>query len=144
MLRRVLLVVAAAAMVSMPAVLRAAEEPAGLWIGTTNVPDQGTDEVTLAITKTADGYGGTMSDSLNIVAKEALRDVRLADGVLRFGFTLTDGSLMKMTLTTQRRQDGGGVGNPGRRGRRDHLRAEEALRAVRAATVPRSKRAKAS
>jgi hypothetical protein len=99
MLKRVLLVVAAAAMVSMPAVLRAAEEPAGLWIGTTNVPDQGTDEVTLAITKTADGYGGTMSDSLNIVAKEALRDVRLADGVLRFGFTLTDGSLMKMTLT---------------------------------------------
>ena len=29
----------------------------------------------------------------------ALRDVRLADSVLRFGFTLTDGSLMKMTLT---------------------------------------------
>jgi hypothetical protein len=99
MLKRVLLVVAAAAMVSMPAMLRAAEDPAGLWIGTTNVPDQGTDQVTLAITKTADGYGGTMSDSLNIVAKEALRDVRLADGVLKFGFTLTDGSLMTMTLT---------------------------------------------
>ena len=63
------------------------------------MPGQGTDEVTLAITKTADGYGGTMSDSLNIVAKEALLDVRLADGVLKFGFTLTDGSLMKMTLT---------------------------------------------
>jgi hypothetical protein len=99
MLKRVLLVVAAAAMVSMPAMLRAAEDPAGLWIGTTNVPDQGTDQVTLAITKTADGYGGTMSDSLTIVAKEALRDVRLADGVLKFGFTLTDGSLMTMTLT---------------------------------------------
>lgn len=99
MLKRVLLVLAAAAMVSVPAALRAAEEPAGLWIGTTNVPDQGADQVTLAITKTADGYGGTMSDSLNIVAKEALRDVRFADSVLSFGFTLTDGTLMTMTLT---------------------------------------------
>ena len=99
MLKRVLLLVAAAAMVSVPAVLRAAEGPAGLWVGTTNVPDQGTDQVSLSITTTADGYGGTMSDSLNVVAKEALRDVRFADGVLRFGFTLTDGTLMKMTLT---------------------------------------------
>ncbi|MCU0249036.1 MAG: hypothetical protein MUE61_02405 [Vicinamibacterales bacterium] len=98
MLKRVLLVVAAA-MVSLPAAPRAAEEPAGLWVGTTNVPDQGADQVTLAITKIGDGYGGTMSDSLNIVAKEALRDVRFADSVLSFGFTLTDGTLMKMTLT---------------------------------------------
>jgi hypothetical protein len=99
MLKRVLLVVAAAALVSMPAMLRAWEGPAGLWIGTTNVPDQGADQVTLTITKTAEGYGGTMSDSLNVVAKEALRDVRVADSELSFGFTLTDGTLMKMTLT---------------------------------------------
>ena len=31
--------------------LRAAEDPAGLWIGTTEVPNQGTDQVRLAITK---------------------------------------------------------------------------------------------
>jgi hypothetical protein len=98
MLKRILLVVAAASMVPMPAMLRASEGPAGLWIGTTNVPDQGADQVALEITKTADGYGGTMSDSLNIVAKDALRDVRLADSVLSFGFTLTDGTLMTMTL----------------------------------------------
>jgi hypothetical protein len=99
MLKRILLVLVAAAMVPMPAILRAAEEPAGVWIGTTTVPDQGTDQVTLTIMKTSDGYGGTMSDSLNIVAKEALRDVRLADGELTFGFTLTDGALMTMTLS---------------------------------------------
>jgi hypothetical protein len=99
MLKHALLVLVAAAMVLLPASLRAAEDPAGLWVGTTEVPDQGTDQVTLTITKTADGYGGTMSDSLNMVAKEALRDVQFAAGTLKFGFTLTDGSPMTMRLT---------------------------------------------
>jgi hypothetical protein len=78
---------------------RDAGRPAGFWIGITSVPDYGAVEVTLEITKSADGYGGTMSDSLGLVAKETLRDVQFAAGVLKFGFSLTDGALMKMTLT---------------------------------------------
>ena len=91
-----LLAVIAAALLSAP--LRAAEDPAGLWIGTTEVPDQGTDQVRLAITRIDGGYGGLMTDSLRVVAGDALRDVRFADGVLTFGFSLTDGTAMTMTL----------------------------------------------
>jgi hypothetical protein len=81
-----------------PAPLRAAEDPAGLWIGTTEVPDQGTDQVRLAISRIDGGYGGLMTDSLGVVSGEALRDVEFADGVLTFGFSLTDGTAMTMKL----------------------------------------------
>ena len=91
-----LLAVIAAALLSAP--LHAAEDPAGLWIGTTEVPDQGTDQVRLVITRIDGGYGGLMTDSLRVVAGDALRDVQFADGVLTFGFSLTDGTAMTMKL----------------------------------------------
>jgi hypothetical protein len=91
-----LLVVVAAALLSAP--VGAAEGPAGLWVGTTEVPQQGTDQVTLTITKVKDGYGGTMTDSLEMVAKEELRDIRFADGLLSFTFALTDGAQLTMKL----------------------------------------------
>jgi hypothetical protein len=94
----VLLLVAVIAAAWLAAPLRAAEDPAGLWIGTTEVPDQGTDQVRLAITRIDGGYGGLMTDSLRVVAGDALRDVQFADGVLTFGFSLTDGTAMTMTL----------------------------------------------
>jgi hypothetical protein len=78
--------------------LRAAEDPAGLWIGTTEVPNQGTDQVRLAITRIDGAYGGLMTDSLGVVAGEPLREVTFADGVLTFGFALTDGTPMRMKL----------------------------------------------
>ena len=91
-----LLAVIAAALLSAP--LRAAEDPAGLWIGTTEVPNQGTDQVRLAIARIDGGYGGLMTDSLGVVAGEPLREVTFADGALAFGFTLTDGTQMRMKL----------------------------------------------
>ena len=91
-----LLVVIAAALLSAP--LRAAEDPAGLWIGTTEVPNQGTDQVRLAIARIDGGYGGLMTDSLGLVSGESLRDVQFADGVLTFGFSLTEGAQMTMKL----------------------------------------------
>ena len=91
-----ILAVMAVAWLSAP--IRAAENPIGVWVGTTEVPDQGTDQVTLTITKAKDGYAGTLSDSLGQVAKEPLRDVKFADGALTFSFSLTDGTDMTMSL----------------------------------------------
>ena len=87
-----------AALVALTVPLWAAENPVGTWVGITEVPDQGADEVTLTIAKSNGGYTGTMTDSLGMVAKEALRDIAFAEGVLTIGFALTDGTAMKMTL----------------------------------------------
>jgi hypothetical protein len=86
------------ALVALTVPLWAAENPVGTWVGTTEVPDQGADEVTLTIAKSDGGYTGTMTDSLGMVAKEALRDIEFAEGVLTFGFSLADGAAMKMKL----------------------------------------------
>jgi hypothetical protein len=87
-----------AALVALTVPLWAAENPVGTWVGITEVPDQGADEVTLTIAKSNGGYTGTMTDSLGMVAREALRDIAFAEGVLTIGFALTDGTAMKMTL----------------------------------------------
>lgn len=87
-----------AALVAVNGSLWAAENPVGTWVGTTEVPDQGADAVTLTITKSDGGYTGTMTDSLGVVAAEALRSIEFAEGVLTFGFSLTDGTAMKMRL----------------------------------------------
>jgi hypothetical protein len=63
------------------------------------VPGQGTDQVKLAITRVNGAFGGLMTDSLGVVSGEPLREVTFADGVLTFGFSLTDGTPMKMRLT---------------------------------------------
>jgi hypothetical protein len=86
------------ALVALTVPLWAAENPVGTWVGTTEVPDQGADGVTLTIAKSDGGYTGTMTDSLGMVAREALRDIEFAEGVLTFGFALTDGTAMKMKL----------------------------------------------
>lgn len=91
-----ILVAVAAALPFAP--LHAAEDPTGMWVGTTEVPEQGTDQVTLTVNKVKDGYGGTMMDSLGMVTKEELQDVRCAGGLLSFSFSLTDGTKMTMKL----------------------------------------------
>ena len=95
--RFVLVLVLLGSLVAAP--LRAAEDPVGTWVGTTEVPNQGTDQVTLTIEKAGEGYTGTMSDSLGVVAQQPLREIRFADGALSFAFMLTDGTPMTMRLT---------------------------------------------
>jgi hypothetical protein len=97
-MKRFAFVLLVAAMAAMSSPLRAAEDPAGLWIGTTEVPNQGTDQVRLAITRSDGRYGGLMTDSLGVVAGDPLREVTYVEGVLTFGFALTDGTPMRMTL----------------------------------------------
>lgn len=92
------LLAAAGAAVLPIALVAAAENPTGQWAGTTEVPGQGQNAVALTITKTDTGYAGSMTDSLRVVANEPLREMTFADGVLTFGFSLSDGIPMKMKL----------------------------------------------
>ncbi len=64
----------ALAVVMLIAASAAAQKPAasapvvGTWFGPTEVPDQGTDQITLTISKTDTGIAGTISDSLGVIA----------------------------------------------------------------------------
>ena len=75
-----------------------AADLAGTWIGTTEVPDTGTDEVTLVLAKANGGYTGTLTDTLGKVAKEPIREVRATADTLAFQFSLTDGAVLTMKL----------------------------------------------
>ncbi len=71
----------------------------GTWVGTTEVPDQGTDQVTMVLKKAGDGYSGTIVDSLGQVAPGTeLKNVTFGDDALSYSFSLTDGSVVTMKL----------------------------------------------
>jgi hypothetical protein len=74
----------------------------GTWVGKTEVPDSGTDEVTLVLQKSDDGYTGIVNDSLAVIGKDtAIRDIKLEGDRLSFAFNLPDGNwvMMKVTVT---------------------------------------------
>lgn len=77
----------------------AAPDITGTWIGTTEVPGAGVAELTLVIKKTPSGYGGTFSDTLGQVNKDAeITAVKLEGADLTFGFVLADGTPMTARL----------------------------------------------
>jgi len=64
----------------------------GTWLGTTEIPDRGTDRVTLVLRKDANGFSGTIGDSMELIAKDtAIADVNVDGNVLTFAFPLADG-----------------------------------------------------
>jgi len=72
----------------------------GTWLGKTEVPDQGTDEVTMVIAKSEEGFSGTVVDTLGLIAKDtAIKDVKLQDKELVFHFPLVDGNDIWIKLT---------------------------------------------
>lgn len=72
----------------------------GTWIGKTEVPNSGTDEVTLVLQKSEDGYTGIVNDSLAIIGKDtAIRDIKLESDQLSFAFNLADGNSVMMKVT---------------------------------------------
>jgi hypothetical protein len=75
----------------------------GTWLGKTEVPDQGPDELTLVIAKSEDGYSATLVDTLGLIAKDtAVKDIKLQDNDLTFHFPLVDG----MEISTKMSVDG--------------------------------------
>ncbi len=71
----------------------------GTWVGQTEVPDEGTDQVTLIITKTDKGFAGTIADSLGQIQGAAeIKDLTVADGAVTGNFALVDGSTVTIKL----------------------------------------------
>ncbi len=76
-----------------------AEDLSGTWIGKTEVPDVGTDEVTLVIKKVDKSYGGTIMDSQAvIVANTEIKDFTIIGDKVSFTFNLADGNLITIKL----------------------------------------------
>jgi hypothetical protein len=71
----------------------------GTWRGKTEVPQQGPDEVTIVLKKTATGaYAGTISDSLAVIAAATeIKDITWADNVFTCSFPLANGANVKLT-----------------------------------------------
>lgn len=63
----------------------------GTWVGQTEVPDQGTDELTFVLEKTNGEYTGTASDSLGMLEDVECEDIEFNDGTLTFHFSIFDG-----------------------------------------------------
>lgn len=76
----------------------------GKWVGTTEVPEQGADEVTLTLQKDNGEYLGTISDSLGMAQDEECKDIEFKEGTLNFYFTIFDGNeymTVYMSLTVE-------------------------------------------
>lgn len=76
----------------------------GTWVGETEVPDQGTDELTLVLEKKEGEYTGTISDSLGMLQDVECEDIELKDNTLTLDFTFSDGydyTTVYITLTVE-------------------------------------------
>ncbi|MFQ6108793.1 MAG: hypothetical protein ACE5L7_04490 [Candidatus Aminicenantales bacterium] len=56
----------------------------GTWVGKTEVPDQGPDEITLTLQKNNGEYSGTISDSLGMLQDEECGEIEFKEGTLSF------------------------------------------------------------
>lgn len=63
----------------------------GTWVGETEIPDQGTDEMTLVIEKSGEDYTATLSDSFGMVTDAECEDLEYKDNTLSFTITIFDG-----------------------------------------------------
>jgi hypothetical protein len=68
-----------------------ADDISGTWVGETEIPDQGTDELTLVLEKAGDSYTATISDSFGMLADAECEDLEYEDSVLTFNFSIYDG-----------------------------------------------------
>lgn len=64
----------------------------GTWRGSTEVPDQGTDEMTLVIKKENGEYSATITDTFGMLMDTECEDIELEDGNLTFHFTIYMGT----------------------------------------------------
>ena len=72
----------------------------GTWVGETEVPDQGTDELTLVLEKKEGEYTGTTSDFLGMLDETECEDIEFKDSNLSFNFSIYDGeSTMTVYIT---------------------------------------------
>jgi hypothetical protein len=76
------------------------DDISGTWVGETEIPDQGTDELTLVLEKADDSYTATISDSFGMLTDAECEDLEYKDNVLTFNFSIYDGySSMSVYIT---------------------------------------------
>jgi hypothetical protein len=72
----------------------------GTWIGKTEVPNVGTDEVTVVLKKAEKSYSGTITDNQAVINPNTeIKDVTIDGEKLSFTFNLADGNLITIKLT---------------------------------------------
>jgi hypothetical protein len=77
-----------------------ADDISGTWLGETEIPDQGTDEMTLVIEEAGDTYTATISDSFGMLVDAECEDLEYKDNVLSFNISIYDGySSMTVYIT---------------------------------------------
>ncbi|MBM3311151.1 MAG: hypothetical protein FJY80_06560 [Candidatus Aminicenantes bacterium] len=82
--------------------LASAPDIVGTWVGKTEIPEAGLDEVTMVLTKAETGYAGTASDTLGYLAPSTeLKDVKLEGSELSYTFPLVDGQTVVIRLTVE-------------------------------------------
>ncbi len=64
----------------------------GTWRGATEVPDQGTDEMTLVIKKEGGEYSATITDSFGMLMDTECEDIEFNEGTLTFNFSIATGT----------------------------------------------------
>lgn len=76
------------------------DDISGTWVGETEIPNQGTDELTLVLEKAGDSYTATLSDSFGMLTDAECEDLEYKDNVLTFNFSIYDGySSMSVYIT---------------------------------------------
>jgi len=74
----------------------------GTWLGKTEIPDAGLDELTMVITKTETGYAGLSSDTLGYLAPNSeMREIKLDKAELTFSLPLVDGQTVYLKLAVE-------------------------------------------
>jgi len=74
----------------------------GTWEGSTYVPDQGEDGMTLVIKKEEGEYAATITDTFGMLMETECEDLEFKDGTLTFHFTIgMDMESMTVWITLQ-------------------------------------------
>jgi hypothetical protein len=75
----------------------------GTWLGKTNVPSLGPDEITIVLKNEKDSYTGTVVvDSLEIIAPDTpIQNIEVEGSVITFMFPLIDGAMLSCNLTLE-------------------------------------------
>lgn len=70
------------------------------WLGKTNLPHFGVDELILVLKKEKDSYTGTVVDTLEIIAPDTpIQNVEVEGNVITFTFPLVDKTMLSCNLT---------------------------------------------
>jgi hypothetical protein len=78
------------------------DDISGTWEGETEIPEQGTDELTMVIENAGDSYTATLSDSFGMLMDAECEDLEYKDNVLTFKFSIYDGySSMTIYITLE-------------------------------------------